>query len=251
MTTTNSKSVIVCDKEPLSRARITRIVTELGHKVVAQVSNAADAITATTEHRPDVILLDLRMPSVDGSQCAQELAKIDSNILIIFTTNFDHFAINFFQENSIAYAVKPANKEQLAVQINSVKPLAAQQLKDVLTLENNDYRPQRKHLTARDRKGAVIIDINDIYCFTADQKYVDIHHKDGIIPTTETLKDLEIEFADLFLRVHRNTIVNVNHVDGIDAVGGGQHRIRLKDAECKITVSRRLLPEVRQKLQAV
>ena len=246
-----NKRVIVCEKDALTSARIVRVAQELGLQVVAETRNAADTVIATKLFQPDFLFLDLRMKDTDGVRCAQQVAEVSEKTAIIFTTNFDQFAINCFQQNGIGYAVKPVNKEQVLEQLSAVKVLSKKQLSDILILENPTVRPTRQHITARDRKGTVIINIKDIHCFVADQKYVDIHHKDGIIPTTETLKDLETEFSDLFMRVHRNAIVNINHLESVDAVNGGQHRVRLKDCDSKVTVSRRLLPKVREKLRAM
>ncbi|WP_352288976.1 response regulator, partial [Psychrobacter sp. GW64-MNA-CIBAN-0177] len=97
----------VCDDEPLARERLTRIVQESGHEVVAQVLTGADAIAAVKTHQPDVILLDIRMPEMDGVRCATLLHEFERPPAIIFVTAYDHYAIAAFKANAVGYLLKP------------------------------------------------------------------------------------------------------------------------------------------------
>lgn len=251
MNNLKDKTVIVCDKDALTRARIIRVAQELGLRVVSQTSGGKQTVKAARQLNPDFVFIDLHMPEMDGSRCAREIAETHPRVSVIFTTKFDQFTIHYLNENNVSHVVKPVNKDQVLAQLSIVKMLGESPMSRELFLEDTGTRKARQHITARDRKGTVIVKICDIHCFVADQKYVDIHHKDGVIPTTETLKELEEEFGDLFMRVHRNAIISVNHLESIDAVDGGQHRVRLKGSDSKVTVSRRLLPRVREQLRAM
>ena len=105
--------IVVCDDEPLARERLVRIVQESGHQVVAQATTGAEAIIAVKTQQPDIILLDIRMPEMDGVRCAQELAKLEHPPAIIFVTAYDHYAIAALKANAIGYLLKPANKDEL------------------------------------------------------------------------------------------------------------------------------------------
>lgn len=95
--------IVVCDDEPLARERLVRIVQESGHQVVAQATTGKEAINAVKEQQPDVILLDIRMPEMDGVTCAQGLNKLQHPPAIIFVTAYDHYAIIAFKANAIGY----------------------------------------------------------------------------------------------------------------------------------------------------
>ena len=94
--------VVICDDEPLARERLTRIVREEGHEVVAQAATGIEAIAKVKELAPDVILLDIRMPGMDGIRCAQELNELNNAPAIIFVTAYDHYAIAALKHTRLA-----------------------------------------------------------------------------------------------------------------------------------------------------
>ena len=96
-----------------------------------------------------------------------------------------------------------------------------------------------------------MIKLKDIYYFSADQKYVKVRHKDGIVLIDETLKELEREFENHFFRVHRNAIINLGFLDFLETLDAGQYQIRFKDLDETLAVSRRHLPALRDKIQSM
>ncbi len=243
--------IVVCDDEPLARERLVRIVQESGHEVVAQATTGAEAITAVKAHQPDVILLDIRMPEMDGVRCAQALNELDYPPAIIFVTAYDHYAIAAFKANAIGYLLKPANKDELLEALSKAKNLNAAQLNEIRKLEDPTARPVREHITARTHRGVELIKLKDIYYFTADQKYVKVRHKEGTVLIDETLKELEQEFESRLFRVHRNAIINLSYLDYLEAVDSGQYQVRFKDLDETLAVSRRHLPSLREKIQSM
>lgn len=161
--------IVVCDDEPLARERLVRIVQESGHQVVAQATTGAEAIVAVKTQQPDIILLDIRMPEMDGVRCAQELSKLEHPPAIIFVTAYDHYAIAALKANAIGYLLKPANKDELLEALNKAKNLNAAQLNEIRKLEDPTARPVREHIAARTHRGVELIKLKDIYYFTADQ----------------------------------------------------------------------------------
>ncbi|MEN6669660.1 LytTR family DNA-binding domain-containing protein [Psychrobacter sp. B38] len=243
--------IVVCDDEPLARERLVRIVQESGHEVVAQATTGIQAIVAVKTKQPDIILLDIRMPEMDGVRCAQELAQLDHPPAIIFVTAYDHYAIAALKANAIAYLLKPANKDELLESLNKAKSLNAAQLNEIRKLEDPTARPVREHIAARTHRGVELIKLKDIYYFTADQKYVKVRHKDGILLIDETLKELEQEFEDRLFRVHRNAIINLGFLDFLETLDAGQYQIRFKGISDTLAVSRRHLPALRDKIQSM
>ncbi len=241
--------IIVCDDEPLARERLVRIVKESGHEVVAQVATGAEAITAVKVQQPELILLDIRMPEMDGVRCAQVLNELEHPPAIIFVTAYDHYAIAAFKANAIGYLLKPANKDELIEALGKASNLNAAQLDGIRKLEDPTSRPIREHIAARTHRGVELIKIKDIYYFTADQKYVKVRHKEGIVLIDETLKELEEEFDDRLFRVHRNAIINLDFLDFLETIDTGRYQVRFKGTDETLSVSRRHLPALREKIQ--
>ena len=243
--------IVVCDDEPLARERLVRIVKESGHDVVAQAKTGIEAIVAVKAQQPDIILLDIRMPEMDGVACAQELAKLQHPPAIIFVTAYDHYAIAALKANAIGYLLKPANKDELLEALQKATNLNAAQLNEIRKLENPTSRPVREHIAARTHRGVELIKIQDIYYFTADQKYVKVRHKDGIVLIDDTLKELEQEFEDKLFRVHRNAIINIKYLDFLETLDAGQYQLHFKGIDETLAVSRRHLPALREKIQNI
>lgn len=243
--------IVVCDDEPLARERLVRIVKESGHEVVAQVATGVEAITAVKVQQPELILLDIRMPEMDGVRCAQIINELDHPPAIIFVTAYDHYAIAAFKANAVGYLLKPANKDELLEALGKAENLNAAQLNSIRMLEDPTARPIREHIAARTHRGVELIKLKDIYYFTADQKYVKVRHKDGIVLINETLKELEEEFDDRLFRVHRNAIINLEFLDFLETVDTGRYQVRFKGTEETLAVSRRHLPALREKIQSM
>ncbi|MGO1250140.1 LytR/AlgR family response regulator transcription factor [Psychrobacter sp.] len=243
--------IVVCDNEPLSRERLVRIVQQSGHEVVVQAMTGQEAIVAVKDQQPDIILLDIRMPEMDGVRCAQELNKLEHPPAIIFVTAYDHYAIAALKANAIGYLLKPANKDELLEALSKAKKLNAAQLNEIRKLEESTAQPVREHIAARTHRGVELVKLTDIYYFTADQKYVKVRHKDGIILIDETLKELEQEFGDRLFRVHRNAIINLSFLDYLEVLEAGQYQVRFKGIDETLAVSRRHLPMLREKIQSM
>lgn len=243
--------IVICDDELLARERLIRIVQESGYEVVAQATTGAEAVTAVKLQQPDVILLDIRMPEMDGVRCAQLLNELEHPPAIIFVTAYDHYAITAFKANAIGYLLKPANKDELLDALSKAKNLNAAQLNQIRKLEDPTARPVREHISARTHRGVELIKLKDIYYFTADQKYVKVRHKNGVVLIDETLKELEEEFGERLFRVHRNAIINLSYLDYLETIDSGQYQVRFKGIEEALAVSRRHLPALRDKIQSM
>lgn len=241
--------IVVCDDEPLARERMARLVEEVGHELVAQAKNGAEAINAVKTYNPDVIMLDVRMPQMDGIRCAHALRELKNPPAIIFVTAYDHYAIAAFKAQAIGYLLKPASKDELVETLQSASQLNTAQLNQLRKLEDPTAQPIRQHIAARTHRGVELISLDDIYYFLADQKYVTVRHKEGTVLIDETLKDLEREFSDRFFRIHRNALMSLNYLEALESVGTGQYQVALKGIDDRLSVSRRHLPSLREKVQ--
>lgn len=234
--------LLIVDDEAPARARLTRIAGDIRDcEVVGEAGNGVEAIDAVARCAPDVVLLDVRMPRMDGIEVAQHLASLTTPPAVIFTTAYDEYALAAFDAHAVAYLLKPVRSDRLAAAIEHARqPNRAQ-------LDAAGATP-RRHISARIRDRIELVPLRAVRCFVAEQKYVVARHTDGELLITDTLKELESEFAAGFIRVHRNALVSVDWIERLDG-GDGDARIHLRDDERPIEVSRRHLPGVRKRLR--
>ena len=106
--------VLVCDDEALARDRLVRLLRDADEcEVVGEAENGREALQKVEMLAPDVVLLDIRMPVMDGIACAEELARLPNPPAVIFITAFDEHALAAFQVEAIGYLLKPVRKDQL------------------------------------------------------------------------------------------------------------------------------------------
>ncbi|MFO1373777.1 MAG: LytTR family DNA-binding domain-containing protein [Agitococcus sp.] len=247
--------ILVCDDETLARDRLVRLLRDVPDcEVVGEAENGRDALDKVAALEPDLILLDIRMPVMDGIACAEALSRLDNPPAVIFITAFDEHALAAFQVEAIGYLLKPVRREQLnealarAARINRAQ---LQQIREKATQPSEPRTETRQHITARTHRGMELIPISEVYYFLADQKYVTVRHTRGEILIDETLKDLEEEFGHHFLRIHRNALLALSYLDGLETNPTGQTFVRFRGIPEKLLVSRRHLPLLREKLQSL
>ncbi|MXX29884.1 MAG: LytTR family transcriptional regulator [Gammaproteobacteria bacterium] len=109
----------------------------------------------------------------------------------------------------------------------------------------------RSQIAAKSMRGIELVPVLDVRCFLAHQKYVTAFHGKGETIITDSLRDLEAEFVDAFLRVHRNALVSVGFIEGFERSAPSRYQIRLAGVEQRIPVSRRHAPMVRRRIEAL
>jgi two-component system response regulator AlgR len=239
--------VLIADDEPLARARLRRLLeAQPGVMVVGEAANGEQALAACEGLRPHVVLMDIRMPGVDGLSAARILAGQPAPPAVIFCTAYDDYAIEAFEANAIGYLLKPVNEAKLALALAKAERLSAGRLG---AIPGDGRRPaQRTHLSARSRRGVELLPLAQARYFIADHKYVTVYHPEGELLIDDTLKELEDEFGAYLLRVHRNALVGIEHILGLERVDLGQYRVRLAGIDHGPQVSRRHLASVRRVL---
>jgi len=231
--------VLIVDDEPPARERLRGLLAEIGEvEVVGEAATGAEALGHTHDLAPDVVLLDVRMPGMDGLEAARHLNVLDEPPAVIFTTAYDEFAVEAFDTHAIAYLMKPVRGEKLAAALASAGQLNRVQL---TRLAAEPPISARRHIAARVRDRLHVVPVDKVQCFIADQKYVTVCHADGELLIDESLKDLEQEFADRFLRVHRNALVAIAHVERLEKDETGHFQVRLHARAQPLEVSRRLV----------
>lgn len=242
--------ILICDDEPLAVERLSRLVTQLGHTVVATATHGRQAIDMAQSYEPDVVLLDIQMPEMDGLSCAQYLRQLDPMPAVIFCTAYDNYALDAFKSNVDGYLLKPVIQQELQQVLDHLTKLTQAQMSNLKQKQEiNELDLKRQHIVAKTYRGVELIPVEQIYYFLADQKYVTIRHQNGSVLIDETLKDLENEFADHFIRIHRNALVSIHFLDGIEVFGSGQYQVRCRELQERLAVSRRHLPHLRERIQ--
>ncbi|MFO1391823.1 MAG: LytTR family DNA-binding domain-containing protein [Agitococcus sp.] len=245
--------ILVCDDEALARERLVRLLRDVPDcEVVGEAENGREAIDKVELLEPDLVLLDIRMPVMDGIACAEALAQLDSPPAVIFITAFDEHALAAFQVEAVGYLLKPVRREQLNEALARAARLNRAQLQQIKEkVEKTPKSDARQHIAARTHRGMELIPINEVYYFLADQKYITVRHSRGEILIDETLKELEEEFGDRFLRIHRNALLAPQFLEGLEVNSAGQTFVRFKGIAEKLLVSRRHLSHLREKIQTL
>ena len=243
--------ILICDDEPLAVERLSRLVTQLGHQVVATAHHGKEALTLVQQYEPDVILLDIQMPEMDGLTCAQHLSQLNPMPAIVFCTAYDEHALTAIQAQAKGYLLKPIIKSELENTLNNLTKLTQAQMSNIEQKENMEEKHQRQQIAAKTYRGLELIPIENVYYFLADQKYVTVRHKNGSVLIDETLKDLEREFSNKFIRIHRNALIALDYLDGLELVASGQYQVRCRELEERLAVSRRHLPLLRERMQNI
>ena len=247
--------ILIVDDEPLARKRLLGhlqdpAMSEFNLEVVAEASNGEEGLAMALQYRPDVILLDIRMPGLDGLQVARHLSSMGEAPAIIFTTAYDEHAMAAFDAQAIGYLLKPVRQQKLLDSLRRAAQLSDQQITEVQVLDS----PLARDRFCLNKRGQLtMIPISDIRYFMADQKYVSLYiYKDDtwreeIID--DTLKELENEFAMRFLRVHRNALVAKKYVEKLTRDDEGHYHVHLKNLPESLSVSRRQVKDVKTLLK--
>ncbi|MEE8108494.1 MAG: LytTR family DNA-binding domain-containing protein [Gammaproteobacteria bacterium] len=239
--------ILVVDDEAPARERLKRLIEEQDEwQVVAEAANGREALERADATQPDLVLLDIRMPGMDGIETARHLAQMDEPPAVIFTTAFNEYAVEAFEASAVGYVLKPVRRERLAEALQRASRLTRPQL---ASLASREQHQARKHISARVRGELRLVPVRDVLYFHADQKYVTVRHHDGELLIDEPIKELEDEFADAFVRVHRSMLVSVAHIEALAKDAEGHYEIRLKGLEERFPVSRRLAPAVVRRLK--
>ena len=200
-------------------------------------------------YQPDVVLLDIQMPEMDGLTCAQYLRQLEPSPAIVFCTAYDQHALDAFKSHAEGYLLKPIMQQELQQVLDQLTKLTQAQVSHLEQKEDMDNLEQRHQIAAKTYRGVELVPVENIYYFLADQKYVTVRHKNGSVLIDETLKDLEMEFGQQFIRIHRNALVSVHYLEGLELINSGQYQVRCRELDERLSVSRRHLPYLRERIQ--
>jgi two-component system response regulator AlgR len=236
--------VVIADDEPLARERLRLLLAEhAGVELMAEAENGLAALQACAEHQPDLVLLDIAMPGVDGLEAARHLAAFDPRPAVVFCTAYDAHALSAFEAAAIDYLMKPIRPERLAAALERARTfMAGRETQAPMT----PSRQARTHLCARLRGSLRLIPVEEVHYLQAEEKYVVVHHARGEDLIEESLKSLEEEFNGRFVRIHRNCLVARHELVELKRVGDGHVQAILRHAKAPLEVSRRCVAGLRE-----
>lgn len=238
--------VLIVDDEAPARARLKDILADcavdMNLEVVGEAGTARGALDVLAQSPADVILLDIRMPEMDGLEAAQHLLKLQEPPSVIFTTAYNDYALKAFELHAVDYLVKPIRLRRLHDALTRARAITRLSL-DVL----QRIAPEpRKHLSVQERGKVMLIAVSDIRYLRAELKYVTVRTATREHLVEESLSRLEQEFTDQFVRIHRSCLVAKAHITGFEKFekeGGdsGEARwvVTLAGLDEKLPVSRR------------
>ena len=230
--------VLIVDDEPLARTRLAALLGECADvEIVGSVGDGEAALAALGELQPDVLLLDINMPGIDGVALAQRLAG-RARPQVIFCTAYEAHALKAFELGAVDYLLKPVRLERLQDALQR----AHRRLADA------PHEPAA-YLHGRLRGEQVRIALDEVTCLLADEKYVVVHHRHGELLIEESLRQLEETYPDQLVRLHRNCLVPPQRLLGLKTLVDGRVLARLDGSELSPEISRRNLAAVRKLLR--
>ncbi len=235
--------VFIVDDEPPARNRLRELLSDCNEQlplvVAGEAGNGQEALDKLMNDPADVVLLDIRMPQMDGIELAQHLQKLPKPPVIIFTTAYDAYAIKAFELHAIDYLLKPIRLGRLFDALRrarTVVPIRTEVLRDLLP-------EPRRHLAIHERGKIHLIPIEQVLFLRAELKYITVRTVERDYLIEESLTALEKEFAARFTRIHRNCLVAKEAIEGFERGGdegeGSGWMVKLKGLPELLAISRR------------
>ncbi len=222
MTTPPPARILVVDDEPPARHRVRDLLDDCREQfplvIADEAANGVEALEIIGRGGIDIVLTDIRMPVMDGLEVARHLAKMEHPPKLIFCTAYDQYALQAFELNAIDYLLKPIRAERLLTALGKAAVVKAAQAEAVAEATNS----RRRHLSIHERGKIVLVPVDEILYLKAELKYVTVRTQQKEHLLEESLTKLEEEFASLFTRIHRNTLVATKAVAGFEKALGGE-----------------------------
>ncbi|HEU4707780.1 MAG TPA: LytTR family DNA-binding domain-containing protein [Methylophilaceae bacterium] len=241
----SSLKILIADDETPARNRLRELLGDIPDvTVIGEARNGKEALELCSDSMPDLLLLDIRMPKMDGIEAAGHLQKFDPPPAIIFTTAYDSYAMQAFEIHAVDYLLKPIRLERLQTAIAKARALLPSQLAALKPLQ-----PQRTHFSVIERGRVILVPVSDVIYLKAELKYLTVRTREREFLIEDSLVNIEQEFGERFLRLHRNCLAARDSILGYEkcpAGDGESHWVALlRDVPETLAVSRRQLHVLR------
>jgi two-component system, LytTR family, response regulator AlgR len=232
-------SILIVDDESPARDRMRRMVENLPlYQVAGEASSGEEALQAIGELRPDILLLDISMPGMDGMALARVMQRGGLSSAVIFCTAYQNQALEAFEAEAVDYLVKPVRAERLEQALEKARRY----------LGDREDQAGEEFLRSTVGGKVMLTPIQRVVCLLAEDKYTTVIHEKGSTVIDESLIELEERFPNLFFRVHRNALVSRKHLRGLERTGDGNTLALLSGTDHKPEVSRRNASALRKLL---
>ncbi|GLR12369.1 LytTR family DNA-binding domain-containing protein [Chitinimonas viridis] len=241
--------VFLVDDEPPALNRLQDILAdcraEFPHEVVGTAQNGPEAIEKLVQQPADLVLTDINMPGMNGLELARHLGRLHHRPAVIFCTAFDEFAVQAFEVHALDYLLKPIRQERLAAALARARELPHASTDALASLATT----ARRYFSVAERGRVRLVPVDSVLFLKAELKYVTLKTREAEFLLEESLTQLEAEFGDRFLRIHRNCLIARNKLQGFERgheEGEGHWMAILDGCAEKLPVSRRQAHVVRE-----
>lgn len=232
---------LIVDDERLARKEMRLLLAEFDEIfVVGEAENLSEAVEIIEKEKPQIVFLDIQLSNENGFEL---LEKTEQNFNLIFVTAFDAYAIRAFEVNALDYLLKPVNPDRLAKAIERLKEEKTDEKSEIRPLEFDD----RIFLELGTR--SLFLKVNEISHINSAGDYSEIFTISGKKHLIEKpLREWEERLPEKhFLRIHRQTIINLEEIEEIETWFNRTFQVRLKNFRQKLAVSRRYAVKLKQK----
>jgi len=242
------RTLIVDDEAP-ARERLKRLLAQNDAvELIGEAENGKRAVEMIEERNPDLVLLDIQMPELDGFEVIKMLTRPP---LIIFVTAYDQYAIQAFEVNALDYLLKPFTRVRLDRAIERANQEFSKKADfttkiDALFQTLNRQKRYLERVAVRHEGRIFVIPVNEIDWISAEEGAIYLHTKDRRYLVNYTLDELDSRLSPrAFFRAHRSAILNLNRVKEVIPWFAGSYRVRLSSS-VEIDISRNRVKELRQ-----
>ena len=248
-------TALIAEDEALMRERLKQCLAACWPEleIIAEAADGESALSLFAAHQPDIVFLDIRMPGKLGTEVA---AQIGARAHVVFTTAYDDYAVEAFDNGAVDYLLKPIDAERLAITVSRLKKRlqdgpAPQDLSALLSALRHSLQPSApaklRWIKASLGNQIRLLAVDDVLYFQADTKYTRVVLADSEALIRTTLKELLDGLdGEQFWQIHRGVIVNVSAIQSVTREGPEKLSLHLKGRRERLTVSRQFFPLFKQ-----
>lgn len=231
MTEQPNLNILIADDEPLAAERLQMLLARLsGVNLVGTAHDGESAVRMAEALSPDLVLLDIAMPGLDGIEVARALSRHSPAVAVVFVTAFDQFAVAAFDVEAVDYLMKPVDAARLARALDRARDYVARRAEEPVIQGDGDETRWLEEFWASDLSGLVRIASRDIDRVTAERDYMRLHVGKRSWLIHHSMSALEEGLnPELFVRLHRSAIVRRDYITGFSRNVSGRWIARLGD----------------------